>query len=61
MENTGIFDNYELTTLVMLHSDSTSMMLQLDELSVTKNLYSLSDQILDFNAENCKLTKGLMP
>ena len=61
MENTGIFDNYELTSLVILHSDSTSMMLEQDELSVTKNLYSLSDQILDFNSEDCKLTKGLMP
>ena len=61
MENTGIFDNYELTSLVILHSDSTSMMLEQDELSVTKNLFSLSDQILDFDAENCKLTKGLMP
>lgn len=43
MENTGIFEKYEMTSLVLLHSDSTSMMLQLDEVELTKNLFSISD------------------
>ena len=61
MENTGIFDSYEMTTLVSFDTESTSMMLELDSINLQKNLDSISDQIIDFNSDDCKLTKGLMP
>jgi len=61
MENTGIFDSYEMTTLVSFDTEGTSMMLELDSINLQKNLDSIADQVIDVTSENCKITKGLMP
>lgn len=61
MENTGIFKNYEMTTLVSFDSDSSSMMFKKDEMDLEKNLDSISDQIMIFSSEQSKLTKPFMP
>ena len=61
MENTGVFNKYEMTTLVSFDNDSSSMMFQIDETKLEKNLDSIADQIIDFTSENCKITKGYMP
>ena len=36
MENTGIFDSYEMTTLVSFDTEGTSMMLELDSINLQK-------------------------
>ena len=61
MENTGIFDSYEMTTLVSFDTEGTSMMLELDSINLQKILDSIADQVIDVTSENCMITKGLMP
>jgi len=43
MENTGIFDDYEMTTLVNFDSGNSSLMFQLDEVTLEKNIDSIAD------------------
>ena len=61
MENTGVFQNHEMTTLVNFDSESSSLMFQLDEAALEKHLDSIADQIINFTTEDSKLTKGFMP
>ena len=61
MENTGIFDEFEMTSMVSLDTQTTSMLMEIDQINFEKNLYSIADQIVDFNSEDCQLTKGFMP
>ena len=37
------------------------MLMEIDQMNFEKNLYSIADQIVDFNSEDCRLTKGFMP
>jgi hypothetical protein len=43
MENTGIFNNHEMTTFVNFDSESSSLMFQIDERALAKNLDSIAD------------------
>ena len=43
MENTGVFQNHEMTTIVNFDSDSSSMMFQMDEAALEKHVDSISD------------------
>ena len=61
MENTGIFDKYEMTTICMFDEEGSSEMFRNDELQFKKMVESVSDQILNFTAEDCKLTKRFLP
>ena len=61
MENTGVFQNHEMTTLVNFDSESSSLMFQLDEAALEKHVDSIADQIINFTTEESKLTKGFMP
>lgn len=59
MENTGIFKdmNYEMTSIFIVDTDSSSMMFKKDEESFVNNLDSISDQIIYFNNEENKIMK----
>lgn len=61
MENTGIFENFEMTSMVSLDTEATSMLMEIDQINFEKNLYSIADQIINFTSDECKLTKGFMP
>ena len=61
MENTGLFDQFEMTSIVSLDTQGSSMLMEIDQINFEKNLYSIADQILNFNSDECKLTKGFMP
>ena len=55
----------EMTTLLSLDTSegdaASSLMFKIDELALEKHIDSIADQIIDFNSEECKLTKGLRP
>lgn len=59
MENTGIFKdmNYEMTSIFIVDTDSSSMMFKKDEETFVNNLDSISDQIIYFNNEENKIMK----
>lgn len=60
-QKTGVFDRYCLTSLLMFDQESSSMMFKADENTLEKNIDSLADQILNFNTETSKITKGFLP
>lgn len=55
----------ELTTIISLDKSegdaASSLMFKADELALEKQIDSLADQIIEFNSEECKLTKGMRP
>lgn len=70
-DNSGVFknksggENSEITTLLSFDKSDTiaasSQMFKIDEINLEKHIDSIADQILDFNSEECKLTKGFLP
>ena len=60
-QRTGVYDDYQLTSIALLDVDSSSFMFKIDELSLLTNIDSLADQALNFNSEECKLTKKFVP
>lgn len=60
-QKTGVFDKYTLTSMLLFDHDSSSLMFKADEISLEKNIDSLADQIIYFNTEDSKITKGFLP
>ena len=70
-DNSGVFkgksgkENSEITTLLSFDKSDTiassTQMFKIDEINLEKHIDSIADQILDFNAEECNLTKGFRP
>ena len=62
MENTGSFkDGSEVTSIMIVDTDSTSLMFKKDELTFVQHLESLADQIIEFSYEDNQTLKTLMP
>lgn len=69
-DNSGVFRKQsggasEITTIVSFDKSegtaASSLMFKMDEIALENHIDSIADQILDFNSEECKLTKGLRP
>ena len=60
-QRTGIFENYELTTLLMLDSQNLSEQFVIDQIKFEKNIDSLADHTINFTTEESKLTKAYLP
>ena len=63
MENTGVFKhlNYEMTSILIVDNESTSLTFKKDENVMIQHLESIADQTIEFTAENNMLLKGHMP
>lgn len=63
MENTGIFKhlNYEMTSIVIVDSDSSSLQFKKDEQALVQHLESISDHFMEFTNENSQLIRGYYP
>ena len=60
MENTGCFeDGRELTSIMLVDNDSSSLMFKNDELNLCRHIDSISDQSILF--ESSRLTRAFLP
>lgn len=63
MENTGVFKNKNttVTSILIVDTDSTSIMFKKDEQNFVNHIDSISDQILEFSNEGNKMLRAFMP
>ena len=60
-------NNKKLSVTVVVSLDkqetevASSLMFRVDQKTIENNIDSLADQIIEFNSEQCKLTKNLRP
>ena len=60
MENTGCFENgRELTTMLLVDDDSSSLMFKSDEISICNHIDSIADQTINFKSNS--LTRPYLP
>jgi hypothetical protein len=63
MENCGIFTdtNCEMSSIIVMDTDSSSLMFRRDELILGQHLESISDQVIEFSNEGNIALRSFMP
>ena len=61
MENTGVFKNATVTAIIIIDTESSSLMFRKEEQQLTRHLDSIADQVVDFSGDRVSLSKVFMP